>query len=299
MTGSMRQSLPYLRSIRYPMSCSSFATTLKSVFVCVGLLSISAGQARGQQQQTSDLISHYQQVRTRQIATEVAEKGTMRLNYQPLEGLDTKAQVIQDKLSELSWNALLASLPDPLETFGITSIRLISKLESPSYEKLFSEADWAFMGSSTRSAIDTMKTADIRSRLQHHYGSPTRTLSELGYPDSLRREDVVQFEYWFIANGNIPVIVMDVNGPWDRGVVLAAEMKFRSKLELIKKTLLEQLPGRPDRKPFIDYYYNFDQRTWYLTGFDGASFFDQRIQRPELTMGRPSPSLISERINDN
>ena len=115
----------------------------------------------------------------------------------------------------------------------------------------------------------------------------------------MRREDVVEFEYWFLANGNIPVTILDVNGPWDRGIVLAAEMKYRSKLDLIKKTLFEQLTKQPNRKQFIDYYYNFDQRAWYLTGFDGVRFFDQRIKRPDLTMGRPSPALISERSTDN
>lgn len=274
-------------------------TRLRLLVFSVIVFPFVAPLSFAQKQNTSDLLSYYLGARTRQIATEIAASGNYRLNYLPLLPLDTKAHLIQTQLDELHWNALLASLPEPLETFGVTSVRLISKLESTSYASLFAEADWSFMGSSSRSAIDTMKTADIRSRLEFHYGAPTRTLSEIGYPDSLRREDVVEFEYWFLANGEIPVIIMDVNGPWDRGIVLAAEMKFRSKLDLIKKSILEQLSKQPSRKQFIEYYYNFDQRTWYLTGFDGVQFFDRPIRRPDLKMGRPSPALISERLTDN
>ena len=289
----MRECSPQIQSfLRSALKRSQF---LFSVMILAVVVNTSAAQ----QQKTSDLLTYYLQARTRQIATDKASSGNFRLTYLPLDLLDTKAQVIQTQLNELSWNDLLASLPEPLETFGISSIRLISRLESGSYTKLFSEADWSFMGSTTRSAIDTMKTADIRARLEYHYGAPTQTLAEIGYPDSLRREDVVEFEYWFLANGNIPVTILDVNGPLDRGIVLAAEMKYRSKLDLIKKTLFEQLTKQPNRKQFIDYYYNFDQRAWYLTGFDGVRFFDQRIKRPDLTMGRPSPALISERSTDN
>ncbi|NQV72078.1 hypothetical protein HQ496_03070 [bacterium] len=274
------------------MKCNLFVL---SVMILGFVVNICAAQ----QQKTSDLLTYYLHARTRQIATDKASSGNLKLTYLPLERLDTKAQVIQSQLDELSWNDLLASLPEPLETFGISSIRLISRIESGSYATLFSEADWSFMGSTTRSAIDTMKTADIRARLEYHYGAPTQTLAEIGYPDSLRREDVVEFEYWFLANGTIPVTILDVNGPWDRGIVLAAEMKYRSKLDLIKKTIFEQLTKQPSRKQFVDYYYNIDQRTWYLTGFDGVRFFDQPVKRPDLKMGRPSPALISERNTDN
>ncbi len=254
--------------------------------------------AVAQSQSTSDLLTYYMHARTRQIAADSARGGQLTLEYRPLAFLDTKAFLISSKLEEMSWNALMASLPEPLETFTVSSVRLISKLEAVAYDQLFVEVDWAFVGSSSRSPADTMKTADIRGRLEFHFGSPTKTLAESGYPDSLRREDIVQFEYWFLVNGTIPVIILDVNGPWDRGIVLAAEMKFRTKLDNIKSAIMEQLISKPDRKQFIDYYYNFDQRSWYVTGFDGATFFNKRIQRPNLSMGRPSTSYLSDRNTD-
>ena len=261
--------------------------------VILALFLVLIPEVWAQNQKTADLLSYYMQARTRQIATDIAREGALTMEYRELEPLKTKAGVIQQQLNELNWKRLLASLPEPLVTFGITSMRPISKVESVTVESLFKEAEWSFVGSSSRSMVDTMKTADLRSRLEFHYGAPTRTLSEFGYPDSLRREDIVQFEYWFLVNGTIPVILMDVNGPWDRGIVLAAETKYRQKLELIKSTLLGQLATSSSRKSFIDYYYNFDQGSWYLTGFDGIGFFDKRIKRPNLSLGRPSPSLIS------
>ncbi|MDA1027856.1 MAG: hypothetical protein O3B41_02220 [Bacteroidetes bacterium] len=252
-----------------------------------------------QSQSTSDLLTYYTHARTRQIATEFAQEGKLKLEFKPLEFLDTRSFQIHSRLEEMNWNALLASLPEPLETFGVRSVRLISNLESVAYDQLFVEVDWSFVGSSSRSPADTLKTADIRGRLEYHFGPPTRTLAEMKDPEDKRREDIILFEYWFLVNGDIPVIILDVNGPWDRGIVLAAEMKYRLRLDHIKKEIMGQLIARPDRKPFVDYFFNFDQRQWYVTGFDGATFFDKRIERPNLNMGRPSTSYLTERITDN
>lgn len=252
-----------------------------------------------QSQSTSDLLTYYRQARTRQIATEYAQKGNIRLELKPLGFLESRSFQIYSRLEEMNWNALLASLPEPLETFGVSSVRLISKLEAVAYDQLFVEVDWSFVGSSSRSPADTLKTADIRGRLEYHFGPPTRTLAEMEDPESKRREDIILFEYWFLVNGDIPVMILDVNGPWDRGIVLAAEMKYRSRLDHIKKEIMGQLISRPDRKPFVDYFFNFDQRQWYVTGFDGATFFDKRIQRPNLSMGRPATSYLTERTTDN
>lgn len=259
----------------------------------------SAPSSFAQSRSTSDLLTYYSQARARQIATEFAQKGNLKLEFKPLGFLDSKSFQIYSRLEEMNWSALLASLPEPLETFEVRSVRLISKLEAVAYDQLFFEVDWSFVGSSSRSPADTLKTADIRGRLEYHFGPPTRTLAEMDDPEVKRRENVILFEYWFLVNGDIPVIILDVNGPWDRGIVLAAEMKYRSRLDHIKEEIMGQLIARPDRKPFVDYFFNFDQRQWYVTGFDGATFFDKRIQRPNLSMGRPSTSYLTERITDN
>ena len=192
-------------------------------------------------------------------------------------------------------------LPDPVETFAVKSWEKISHLRRGAYQEAFDSTSWAFTGSNSRSPVDTMRTADLRSRLQTVFGPPTVTLAESPDPEILRREQVIEFEYWFLLNNGVRVVVLDVNGPWDRGLVVAADQRYRSELPAIKAQLLEQLLPSASRSPFTDYYYNVDQRTWYLTGFDGASFFDRRILRPDMSLGRPAPVTppATESSNDS
>jgi hypothetical protein len=176
----------------------------------------------------------------------------------------------------------------PPPSFPLESVRLIRKLEFQAYRERFQNTEWAFLGADGSSAIDTMLTSRIRAGMEHHFGAPTRTLVEIGDPDSLGREEVIEFEYWFFLNGEIPFLVVDVNGPWDRGVVVAAEQAFRDDLHLIKRAVLARLTEDPAPAPFSDFYYNYDLGRWYVSGFDGARFFDVRIQPPNLKLGRPS-----------
>ncbi len=39
-----------------------------------------------------------------------------------------------------------------------------------------------------------------------------------------------------MLNDSVHVVVLDVNGPWDRGVVLAADQEYRSHLPIIKRS---------------------------------------------------------------
>jgi len=133
--------------------------------------------------------------------------------------------------------------------------------------------------------------------MQSGFGSPTRTMVEIGPPDSLFREEIVQFEYWFLVNDDVPVLVLDVNGPWDRGLVFAAPKAQRDSLELMKEALLGQLMETDDRTAYADYYYNFDRRTWYITGYDGARFVDVRIDPPNLILGRPAVERLLDRTD--
>ena len=252
---------------------------------------VAAPIVLAQHQNASDLLYYYQRVRARRLATEEAQAGGVRPEFKPTESLNSLAERFQAAEDEKRLQELLGALPDPLDTFDAASFRYIPKLRRSGIQGLFENTKWAFMGTSSRSGLDTTRTTDLRSRLEHFYGPPTRTLVETGFADSLRKEDIIQFEYWFVLDDSVAITVIDVNGPWDRGIVLAADMRFRSELTTIKKHLLQQLVSSVDRKEYVDYYFNYDRNEWYLTGYDGQTFFDRRILKPDLTLGRPSTSL--------
>ncbi len=248
-----------------------------------------AGAARAQDMTSSELLKRYMQARTAWLAERDAPGGARKLTVRPPERIDIPGDTLRAWLANLEHERLMAILPEPVETFSIQSWEKIGHLRRAAHQAAFDSTAWAFTGSNSRSPVDTMRTADLRSRLQTVFGPPTVTLAESADPETLRREQVIEFEYWFLLNDGVRVVVLDVNGPWDRGLVLAADQRYRSELPAIKEQLLEQLLPAADRTAFTDYYYNVDQRAWYLTGFDGASFFDRRILRPDLSLGRPAP----------
>lgn len=178
---------------------------------------------------------------------------------------------------------------EPADRFELVSWHRVDATQEPRFMALFEDTDWAFIGSNTRQPIDTMRTRDIRSRMQALFGAPTRTLVELRAVSNLERDQLIEFEYWFVLNDSIPVIILDTNGPWDRGIVLASAASFRPMLEQMKREFLGQLVNSAVRSIFADYYYNFEQQEWYITGYDGASFFDMRIGPPDMARGRPDP----------
>jgi len=259
------------------------------LFVACLLAVLLAPTVQAQRLSSSELLKRYLHARTAFLASRDASPASYRLSYRRPETLYLEGDTVRAWLEDLEHERLMASLPDPLPLFAVDGWEKISHLRAAAHKEAFNATQWAFTGSNSLSPIDTMRTADLRSRFQTVFGAPTVTLVESPDPDSLLREQVIQFEYWFLLNDSIRVAVLDVNGPWDRGVVLAADQKYRSRLPVIKRDFLEQLIPDAERTRFTDYYFNVDQRAWYLTGFDGASFFDTRIVRPDMTTGRPAP----------
>ncbi|NNF04464.1 MAG: hypothetical protein HKN17_08355 [Rhodothermales bacterium] len=251
-------------------------------------LGLLPGPGRALAQSTDDLLRIYSFQRTlHNHRLHVAQNGA-RMPMMPVAHLPNASDTVRAWIQSKIPSPPVEPAPPP-PSFPLESIRRIRKLEFQAYDDRFARTEWAFLGADGSSRLDTMLTSRIRASMQHHFGDPTRTLVEIGRPDTLRREEVIEFEYWFFLNGDIPFLVVDVNGPWDRGVVVAAEHSYRDELHLIKQAVLDRVLDDPTLKTFADYYYNFDQRRWYVSGYDGARFFDTRIQPPNLNLGRPRP----------
>lgn len=171
--------------------------------------------------------------------------------------------------------------------FTLHSWQMVDVEQEARFMALSNNQEWAFIGASTRQRVDTTRTRDLRARMQALFGKPTRTLAELGPVEFLSRDQIIEFEYWFVLNDSIPVIVMDTNGPWDRGVVLASSIYQRDVLDELKAQFLGPLLDGNILSPYADYYFNPEQGAWYVTGYDGAYFFDTRIEPPDLRNGRP------------
>lgn len=171
------------------------------------------------------------------------------------------------------------------EDFVIAERRVVQRLERPLFREKFEDTEWSFLGSTARlTPLDTTFTRELRARLEAQFGPPTLTLADVKLDGS--NDDYVQFEYWFVVNDTIPAIVMDVHGPYDRGLIVATDRRLRSDLHAFRKALLGPVLHTEKRKPYVDYFYDTEVDTWYRTGYNGASFFLEPIRRSRIVPGR-------------
>lgn len=171
------------------------------------------------------------------------------------------------------------------ESFRITERRAIMRLERPWFQKNFGDTKWAFLGASSYlTPLDTTFTHELRARLEAQFGPPTLTLADLKREEAV--DEYIQFEYWFVVNDSIPAMVMDVHGPYDRGLIVATDRRFREDLPAFRDALLAPVLDTDEREPYVDYFYDTEVDTWYRTGYDGVDFFLEPVHRSRIVPGR-------------
>ena len=206
----------------------------------------------------------------------------------------SRSQVASDSL--LDWIAetigLREKVPPPVFRGEIHTWEVLSLADQPDGLAQFEDVQWSYLGNNFFTPMDTVDTPEIRAHLEAHFGSPTQTVVEIKQEDRFPRDDYSQFEYWFVVNDSIPMIVMDVGGPFDRGVIVATDHRFRSLLYRMRRSLLGAAIRRSEPVPYVDYYYHRLVEKWYLTGFNGTEYFTREIPEPDLKPGRPDQRLL-------
>lgn len=250
----------------------------------LGLLAVVAGDpgaAAGQ-----DLPTLLRHARIRRVATEALARDDIRLPFRPPAPLFDGAPGAGDT-GVPTYGSSAPAQQGPQRAWPVDTIDVVSKLERPVFRSRFADVSWAFHQGRTYDMLDTTRTWDLRARLEAHFGPPTQTLAEIDSVESLPAEAIVQFEYWIVVNDSIPVLVLDVNGPMDRGLVFATDARFRESLLTLRNAVLERLVTNGRRAAYADYWFRKGRGEWSVTGYDGASFFDRRIARPDPVSGRP------------
>lgn len=224
------------------------------------------------------LIQRYQAARQRVLVQRIVQTGHRGVRPLP----PTTLPVASDSLLRLRSPDAASSSAGP--ALAVTSVRKVRKLERSWFRDTFHDTPWAFFGSSRRFAfVDTTRTRDLRARLETQYGPPTQALGDFDLRSP--RDEYIQFEYWFVVNDTIPVVVIDVGGPMERGLIVSTDAAYRSHLPALRRHLLHPLRDT-ERSVYVDYYYNDVQRRWYRTGFNGRTFFRERVYRSQLVPGR-------------
>jgi hypothetical protein len=234
---------------------------------------------------SQDIIDLFQRQRFRIEAERLIREKGARVQPAQATMLPTRADSVRAVLARFSPHS-----ESPMDAYEapvvIDQVLVVRRFQRGWFEEQYGATKWSFIGNHRLEEIDTLRTNDLRSRLEAHFGAPSQTLVER---ERLRPriDEAVQFEYWFVVNDSIPVIVSDVGGPTDRGLVFQTDDRFASQLPALRRALLGVLVDQPARAPYVDYFYHVLSDTWFRTGYDGRRFFMDRIRPPDLTRGRP------------
>lgn len=129
--------------------------------------------------------------------------------------------------------------------------------------------------------LDDKQTNEIRARLQAKFGAPTQTLNDLLNQPNFRPGKAIQFEYWFMVNDSIPLIVLDWNGPFGSGLTYGGASKYIDLMPQIKREFVQKLMSVEELGEFEDYFYSPEKEQWYNVSYKDGRFKNIEIDSPD------------------
>lgn len=252
-------------------------------------LMAAAGVENAANAQEMGIVELYQ---TRRMVSRASAQSFFRIDALPPAPLVVAGSMLPTRADQPA----TTPTPSDQQAVNVFHVRRVPRFAHSWFSETFSDVEWAYEGGNTLAPLDTMLTREIRARLESEFGAPTRTLADNGALSTLKLDEYVQFEYWFLVNGDWPIVIMDVNGPFERGVVVSGRAEQRESLIDIRNQILEPILKSPKRAPFTDYFFEQEIGEWYLTGFDGRSYFLEPVNPRRVIPGRPSVRSSAEPV---
>ncbi|MEX0679765.1 MAG: hypothetical protein WD097_00145 [Balneolales bacterium] len=156
----------------------------------------------------------------------------------------------------------------------------INHSDLQAFERQFRNIRWTGAGFQESMVIDRIPTAELRARLQKVYGNPSQKLKHLIEKDNFRPGFYIQFEYWFVIDDEVPLIILDIDGPFGRGLVFAGASRYVDLMPEIKRTLSRKLMEVNELGEFEDHYYEMNDQQWYLVSYQNGNFQNEKVNRP-------------------
>jgi len=167
-----------------------------------------------------------------------------------------------------------------LPTFAEPVIEKVENAGKAAFEQRFADIIMTGSGFQGGTVVDQLPTSEIRSRLQAVFGDPTVTLDDFIGMENVRPGNSVQFEYWFVVNDSIPMIVLDTDGPFTRGLVYAGSIEYIDFMPEIKRTFSGKLMGVNRPGNFEDVFYSPERRKWFRITYRDGEYTTDEINRP-------------------
>ncbi|MDZ7771301.1 MAG: hypothetical protein U5K31_00920 [Balneolaceae bacterium] len=176
---------------------------------------------------------------------------------------------------------VVAGSQQALAQFEAPEFQKIETVDAEEFDRRFADISWTGQGMYQQTEIDGMPTAELRARLQARFGEPTFTIGDLIDKPNFRLGMAVQFEYRFVINNSIPLIILDVFGPFGRGLSYTAASRYIDMMPQIKRTLSQMLLEVDTPGNYTDYYYSADQGQWFEVQFRDGEATTREIDAPE------------------
>lgn len=135
-------------------------------------------------------------------------------------------------------------------------------------------------GMEDETTIDNIPTVEIRARLQKVFGDPTQKLDDLVGKDDFRPGNFIQFEYWFMVNDSLPLMILDVDGPKASGLVYGGASRYVDLMPQVKREFSRLLMQVTELGDFRDIYYDIDEDVWLEVAHQGGKFATRKIDQP-------------------
>lgn len=167
------------------------------------------------------------------------------------------------------------------DAFKKSKIEKVDHEDRGKFLDRFEDIKWTGQGLNNPAVIDKIPTIELRARLQSNYGAPTQKLEDLIGKKDFRPAKYIQFEYWFTVNDTIPLMVLDLDGPFDKGLVYGGASRYIDLMPQIKRTFSQNLMDVDSLAGFKDYYYHIKRKQWYLVRYNDGEFEKEEIEQPD------------------
>ena len=166
--------------------------------------------------------------------------------------------------------------------FDAPTIRKVTKEEREEFNLKFKSIKWTGAGLYEKAPIDYIPTMELRARLQKVFGNPTQRLEDLIDKKDFRPGECIQFEYWFVVNDSIPMMILDVDGPFDNGLTYGGASRFIDLMPEVKRTLSKMLLEVKELAEYDDYFYSpeDDRLSWFRVAYKNGAFLNKKIDKP-------------------
>lgn len=162
--------------------------------------------------------------------------------------------------------------------FEEPNIKKVKTEDADAFQQRFSEIKWTGQGFNYNS-LDRMPAIEIRARLEGAFGEPTKRIEDIVEDGKLRAGKAIQFEYWFIIDGEIPMMVLDLDGPFADGLVYVGASRYIDLMPQIKRTLT-RLVTEVEPKEYTDYFYSPERSQWYKVTYANGVYKKEEIDVP-------------------